>query len=84
MNEPGWPHGNRPAASLLWELWKPGYVMSCEMNEHPLGWELRCYMRGDFHHSQILPSPDLAREEAEAKMQEFVGLGWTRRPTIPW
>jgi hypothetical protein len=42
MNEPGWPFGNRPPAQLLWEVWKTGRIMSCEMNEHPLGFEIRC------------------------------------------
>jgi len=28
MKEPGWPFGNRPPATLLWELWKTGRIMS--------------------------------------------------------
>ena len=33
---------DRPPARLLWEVWKSGRIMSCEMNEHPPGWEI-CY-----------------------------------------
>lgn len=43
---PGWPFGDRPPHKLVWELWKTGRIMSCEMNEHPLGWEIRCYPTG--------------------------------------
>jgi hypothetical protein len=77
MKEPDWPFGNRPTARLLWELWKTGRVMSCEMNEHPLGWEIRCYLRGQFHYSHVHPHPHLARDEAEAKKQELIALWWT-------
>lgn len=37
VTEPGWPFGNRPTPRLLWEVWKSGRIMSCEMNEHPIG-----------------------------------------------
>ena len=83
MKEPGWPFGNRPPPRLLWELWKAGRVMSCEMNEHPLGWEIRCYLRGDFHYSNVQRSQHLAEAEAAAKRKEFVDLGWTERPPAP-
>ena len=73
--EPGWPRGNRPTPRLLWELWKVGRVMSCEMNEHPLGWEIRCYVGGNFHYSHVSPLRHLAKEEAEAKKQQLVDRG---------
>lgn len=57
--------------------------MSCEINEHPLGWEIRCYLRGDFHYSYVLKARQLAEEEAEAKKQELLDLGWTHRPPVP-
>lgn len=31
MKEPSWPFGNRPPVTLLWEVYKTGRVMSCEM-----------------------------------------------------
>ncbi len=83
MTEPGWPFGNRPPHQLLWELWKPGYVMSCQINEHPLGWEIRCYLRGNFHYSHVATTRELAEEEAEAQKREVVELGWTNRPVMP-
>ena len=48
MKEPGWPFGNRPAPRKVWALWKSGRVMECEINGHPLGYELRIYMGGTF------------------------------------
>jgi hypothetical protein len=83
VKEPGWPLGNRPFATLLWELWKSGRIMSCEMNEHSLGWEVRCYLRGDFHYSHVSRTRGLAEQEAEAKRQELTALGWTDRPPMP-
>lgn len=83
MKEPGWPFGNRPPAKLLWEVWKTGRIMSCEMNEHPLGWEIRCYLCGEFHYSHVSPVQFAAEEEAEAKKQELIALGWTDRPPTP-
>ncbi len=67
----------------MWELWKTGRIMSCEMNEHPLGWEIRCYLRGDFHYSRVSRTRDGAEQEAEAKKQELIALGWTGRPPMP-
>ncbi len=83
VKEPGWPFDNRPQAKLLWELWKTGRIISCELNEHPLGWEIRCYLRGDFHYSHVSRTRELADGEAEAKKQELVALGWTNRPLVP-
>jgi hypothetical protein len=83
MIEPGWPHGNRPPHTPLWELWKTGRFMSCEINDHPLGWEIRCYLRGDLHCSQASWTRELAEGEAEAKKQELLVLGWTDRPPMP-
>lgn len=83
MKEPGWPHGNRPKAIVLWELWKAGRIISCEMNEHPFGWEIRCYVGGEFHYSHVHPVRFAAEEEAEEKKQELIARGWTDRPPMP-
>lgn len=83
MREPGWPRGDRPPAKLLWELWKAGLVMSCEINEHPHGWEIRCYVGGEFHYSQVHAHPHLARDEAEMKKHELLERGWADRPPMP-
>jgi hypothetical protein len=53
----------------LWEVWKTGRVMACEINEHSLGWEIRCYLRGDFHYSRVSRTRVEAEQEAEAKRQ---------------
>ncbi len=83
MKEPGWPFGNRPPARLLWEVWKSGRIMSCEMNEHPLGWEIRYYVRGDFQSSQVFEGVARAETEAHDHKQELFTLGWTDRPRMP-
>jgi len=83
MREPGWPHGNRPRATLLWEVWKTGRIMSCEVNEHPLGWEIRCYVSGDFHYIHVHPVRFEAETEADEKKRELLALGWTDRPPMP-
>ena len=57
--------------------------MSCELNEHPLGWEIRCYLRSDFHYTHVSRTRELAEGEAEAKKQELIALGWTDRPPLP-
>ncbi len=46
--EPGWPHGGRPKPERAWSLWKPGALMESEINAHPLGYEVRVYVRGEF------------------------------------
>jgi len=58
MKEHGWPFGNRPQGRVLWEVWKTGRIMSCEINEHPLGWEIRCYIGGQFHYSHVYRFPE--------------------------
>jgi hypothetical protein len=63
-------------------MWKTGRIMSCEMNEHPLGWEIRCYLRSDFHYSHVSRTREGAEQEAEAKKQELVALGWTDPPPM--
>lgn len=83
MKEPGWPFGNRPAPRLLWELWKTGRIMKCEMNSHPLGWEIRCYLGDRFHDSRVHTLLAAAEDDAEAKKQELIALGWTGRPPMP-
>ena len=75
MKEPGWPFGNRPLARVLWELWK-GRVASCEMNEHPLGWQIRCNVNWEFHYSHVAPLRHLAEEEAAANKRHLVDHEW--------
>jgi hypothetical protein len=82
MREPGWPHGNRLPATVMWELWK-GRTFSCEINQRPFGWALRCYVSGDFHYSRVHPVRFAAQEEAEEKKQEPIAAGWTDRPPMP-
>jgi hypothetical protein len=45
--------------------------MSCEMNEHPFGWEIRCYLRGDFHYSHVSRTRELAEQDAQTKRREL-------------
>jgi hypothetical protein len=83
MREPGWPHGNRSVARTVWELWKPGHIMSCEINAHPLGYQLRLYMRGEFLSSQVFETLEQTEADAEAQKQEALARGWAARPPMP-
>ena len=57
--------------------------MSCEMNAHPLGVEIRTYQRGEFQSSQVFESTELAEAEAAQRKGEFTMDGWTDRPPMP-
>ena len=83
MKEPGWPFGNRPPATRLWELYKAGRVMTCEINAHPLGHEMRLYLRGEFQSAQVFATFELAEAEAVDMKRELVEAGWTDRPPMP-
>src|SRR5215216_4688654 len=63
VKEPGWPHGNRPPATLMWEVWNTERIMSCEINAHPFGFETRCYFGDNFHYSRVHPVRFAAEEE---------------------
>ena len=83
MKEPGWPRGDRPPHRVLWELWKPGHVMRCELNAHPFGSQIRIYQRDEFQSSQIFPTIEEAERDAEEQRRRFVAAGWAERPPMP-
>ncbi|MGH7339421.1 MAG: hypothetical protein ACREKH_02935 [Candidatus Rokuibacteriota bacterium] len=58
--------------------------MSCELNEHPLGWEIGCYLRGEFYYSRVHPARFAAEAEAEERRRELLADGWAERPPAPW
>jgi hypothetical protein len=74
--EPGWPHDDRPSARRMWVVQKDSYVMECEVNRHPLGHELRVYLRKDLHYSRVHRSLDDAEAEAEERKGEMLTRGW--------
>ena len=78
-NEPGWPRGNRPPHRVLWELWKPGCVMRCELNEHPLGHEIRVYHRDDLQAAQVFPT----ERDADDRRRELLAAACATRPPMP-
>lgn len=67
----------------MWEVWKTGRIMTCEVNAHPFGWEVRCYVSGDFHYSRVHPVRFAADEEADEKKRELLAAGWTDRLPMP-
>lgn len=81
--EPGWPFDNRPTPRRVWSVWKTGRLMECEINEHPLGFELRVYLGFDFHYSHAHPTRELAEAEAEQRKRELLEEGWTDRQSMP-
>jgi hypothetical protein len=62
--EPDWPFGNRPRPRRIWSLREAGRLMECEINEHPLGHEVRVYVQGDFHYSRVHHTLEAAEAEA--------------------
>ena len=58
-NEPSWP-SNRPAPIRKWEVSKNASRMLCEIDQHPLGWEIRFSYREEFYRSQVHPTRELA------------------------
>lgn len=81
--EPGWPFDNRPAPQRMWVLWKTGRLMEAEINEHPIGFELRLYLGGDFCYSRAHAARELAEAEAHECKSELLADGWTDPPTRP-
>jgi len=63
--------------------------MSCEMNTHPVGVEIRTYQTGEFQPSQVFESTELAEAEAAQRKREFtmdggqIGLQYPNRPHLP-
>jgi len=49
--------------------------MSCEMNTHPVGVEIRTYQTGEFQPSQVFESTELAEAEAAQRKREFTMEG---------
>ena len=48
--------------------------MECEVNAHPLGYEVRLYQRGELQSAQV---------NADERKREFMAVGWTDRQAMP-
>ena len=83
MMEPGWPFGNRPTPRRVWTVWKAGQLTECEINAHPLGFELRLYVGGDFYYSRAFENVEATEAEAVERKRELIAAGWTDRPPMP-
>ena len=83
MKEAGWPFGGRPTPERLWSLWQAGSLLRATINAHPLGYEVRVYMSGDYLYSFLKPTRELAEQEARELKRERLANGWTDRPEIP-
>lgn len=77
--EPGWPFGGRPTPERVWSLWKTGWLMEAEINAHPLGYELRVYLRGDYLYSLVHPTREQAEAGANERKRELLAEGWADR-----
>ena len=73
---------NSTAAERLWEVYTTDRVMSCEMTPHPLGWEIRSFLNGQFRSGHAFPTRDLAEAEASVRKRLHLDFGWTERPPI--
>jgi hypothetical protein len=58
-------------------------LMECEINEYPLGFELRVYIQGDFHYSRTHLNREEAEAEAKERNRELIAAGWTKRLLMP-
>jgi hypothetical protein len=83
MSEPGWPFGGRPKAIQAWCLWKAGSLQSCEINQHPMGFEVRYYQGTDFVSARIHGTLAAANEDAADRKAELLRELWTETPPMP-
>jgi hypothetical protein len=67
----------------LWELWKNGKFARAEIEAHPLGYQVRFYVRDEPFYTRVLETYDLAIAEAEAQRATMLADGWTGRPSMP-
>jgi hypothetical protein len=81
--EPGWPLHGRTEPQRVWSLWQSDSLMHAEIREHPLGHEVRVYLRGDFICSYAHPMLEKAEQEAYTLKREWLAQGWTNRPVKP-
>ena len=75
--------GNRPKCRRIWALWKSGVIQACEINGHPLGYEVRFYEHGELLVSHVHETVALAEIEANERKCELVAQGWIDKPQIP-
>jgi hypothetical protein len=58
-------------------------LAECEVSAHPLGFEIRCYIRGNLFFSRVQPSRALALTEADEQKQTMMADGWLTWPPMP-
>jgi hypothetical protein len=56
---------------------KDARIMTCEINPHPLGYELRISLGGELYYSRVHAARDLAVTEAAERRRELEETGWT-------
>jgi hypothetical protein len=69
---------------VVWEVYKTVHgVISCEINEHPYGWEIRCALNSEFYYSRVHTERSTAEEEAQERRHDMLAAGWLERPPMP-
>ena len=79
----GSPVGGRPTMERVWSLWRSGKLAHAETVEHPRGYEVRVYMGGSLLFSLVLPTRELAEQEAQELKRAGLAKGWTDQPPTP-
>lgn len=57
--------------------------MEAEVKAHPLGYEVRVYLHGDYLYSHVHPARELAEADANERKRELLAEGRTDRPAMP-
>lgn len=78
--EPGWTSGGSRKGERVWSLWRSGTLARAEVNEHPLGYEVRVYMRGGLLFKSVHPTREAAELEAHELEREARAKAWTDQP----
>jgi hypothetical protein len=68
---------------VLWELWKPGYILRCDFTESQFGFEVRCSIRDLPIYCRYFRERELTLADAEDERQSSLADGWVERPPMP-
>jgi hypothetical protein len=62
---------------VLWELWRDGHAMRCEVRAHPDGHEVRLSDDRGTVAPQVFATLEAAQREADARRDALLAPGWS-------
>jgi hypothetical protein len=69
---------------VVWEVYKTVHgVISCEISDHPLGWEIRCALNDQIYYSRVHTERSAAEAEADERKHDLLAGGWTELTSMP-